>query len=218
MFCPLPFLGVVGKGLWRSGSGVQTLRCCEQPAQGPLELAPVALLLCSPLRGQHVRPVSWVCRLPCWCPLPGSSWAPLEAAACWDWAHSSSPPPQVLLLSSGLLSAQVTSPPSIAGEPAHGRVPPFCWEAEVLLTRVPHMWALHSVPELGFRIPHSGHSVSRGEDGQLPLSLDTQSYPQLSGCGVKGGGRPGANMPKPTSPRCPGCPVPAPGATNSPVE
>lgn len=63
MFCPLPFLGVVGKGLWRSGSGVQTPALLRAASSGASSWRSVALLLCSPSQRAACVLVSWVCRL-----------------------------------------------------------------------------------------------------------------------------------------------------------
>lgn len=132
-FCPLPFLGwwERGSGEWEWGSDPSA--AASSQLRG-LELAPVALAPVFSLSEGSMRPRSWV-QAPAGAPCPAPL-APSEAAACWDWAHCAALLPQVLLLSSGLLSAQVTS--FHVGEPAHGRgATLLLGRAEVPLTRVP---------------------------------------------------------------------------------
>lgn len=101
----------------------------------------------------------------------------LCSAACWDSARGSSLPPQVLLFSSGLLSAQVAS--FRVGEPAHGR------SAALLLggqrrsyspgcpTRGHCILCLES----GFFIPPSGHSNQSWGGWMASFSLDMCTLP-----------------------------------------
>ena len=196
--------------------GFRPQRCWEQPAQGPRAGAQWLCSCVLPLRGQHAS--SWAGYAgSCWCgrlPLPGSS-GPSEAAACWDSAHNSSPPPQVLLLSSGLLSAQVTS--FCVGEPAHGR-------GAALL--------LGGQTSYSPGCPTCGHCILCLSQAFASLTLGTQSVvgrmdsfllsghvhpaPSCLG-GVKGEGDPGPTCQSPLLPGVLGAPVPAPGAANSSV-
>lgn len=196
-----------GEGLWRSGVG------SDPSAAAAASSGAGAQWLCScvlPLRAACVL-VSWVMQAPCWCPLPGSSG--LEARLCWDWApqqQPSSPSPPAFFWP----APAPRSPPSMWVSLTLARCHPSVGRAEVLLTRVPHMWALHSVPEPGFRIPLGTQSVVGRMDEAL---VSGHVHPTLQLSGWCGGGDPGPTYPAHFSPVSHRFAVPAPGATNSSV-
>lgn len=125
MFCPLPFLGVVGKGLWRSGSGVQTPSAAASSQLRGLELALSGSAPVFSLSEGSMRPRELGVQAPAGAPCP----APLG-------------PPRLLLAGTGPTAAALLpksscfllacsaprSPPSMWVSLPMAEVPPFCWE------------------------------------------------------------------------------------------